>query len=317
MKNAYVSVVLVAPILPDVQEVASLDRLLASSTRDHEILIASHYVPHDQPYQTLTNQGPISLIYSAARASRDDVVLPALTRSVGDFILEWRGAPTDLTADLLDSIFEASDLGAHVVEIKGVDESTMTRLFYRLANLLRPLQPSLARSVGRLYSRSALQAILKAVSVSPSISVTASELPVKHAQRSSSASVKRDPSFDGRFGEGLRILMFGTRAGTIIPLIFALVSALLGVSAGFYALLILVTRDSTPEGWTTIMTVLGFGQAALFVMVAAIWHKVSQLPPNQAPFDHLRSQCLVIAPWKDDGRGRFPGESNSVYELRS
>ena len=279
MKYAYVSLVLRRAAAPDPAAIQRLDSLLSQVARDHEIVIATPYPAFRSDGEPVVEpcSGPLTVVYTHARASRDSAAIAGLARSVGDFVVEWSGPLNSLRESLLRAILELTDQGNELVEIVGSDTGGFSRWFYRCANALRPASAPIRKTVGRVFSRHALAQLLVATSFEPHINVLVAELPVKRTEVAVPVAAEEKAGTRQRLNDGMSVLARGTRFGSAIPLGLSAVSAAIAVSAAVYALLVLLVRGRTPEGWTTLMVLTGFGQAAVLAMLGMIWGRLDSL----------------------------------------
>ncbi len=287
MKHAYVSLVLPVTTLPDVMTIEALDSALAAATRAHEIVIVAPYGSRGSTIESggeMSVRGPVSVVTTHLRSTLDGAIVAGLARSVGDFVIEWRGP------------LHAVDEGMELVEIVGVERSIASRLFRRMVNVLRPRTAPLRRTIGRVYSRYAIQAMLGAVAFEPQLDALVAELPVQRAVHASSHANPPHAPLPQRLNNGFALLAKGTRFGSIVPLTLAAVSALIAVGAAIYALGFRLLLDETPEGWTTLMILIGFGQAAILTMLGLAWTRLDALTKGLAQNPDVTAAVHVAAP---------------------
>jgi hypothetical protein len=282
MKHAYVSLVLPVTTLPDVMTIEALDSALAAATRAHEIVIVAPYGSRGSTIESggeMSVRGPVSVVTTHLRSTLDGAIVAGLARSVGDFVIEWRGPLHAVDERLIGELLAPTDAGMELVEIVGVERSIASRLFRRTVNVLRPRTAPLRRTIGRVYSRYAVQAML-----------------VQRAVHASSHANPPHAPLSQRLNNGFALLAKGTRFGSIVPLTLAAVSALIAVGAAIYALGFRLLLDETPEGWTTLMILIGFGQAAILTMLGLAWTRLDALTKGLAQNPDVTAAVHVAAP---------------------
>lgn len=315
MKHAYVSLVLPAKAVPDAPTIEGLDAVLAGCARAHEIVLVTSFDRggHGPALQEeLAVQGPVSIVTTHLRSTPDGATVAGIARSVGDFVIEWRGALEDIDRDLIGGLLELTDAGAELVEVVGVERSRTSRLFHRLVNALRPRHSPLTRTVGRVYSRHAVQAVLGTAAFEPQLDVLVAELPVRRSVHRVPAANPPHAPLAQRLDNGFALLAKGTRFGSAVPLALAAVSAATGVGAAIYALGFLLLRGRTPEGWTTLMVLIGLGQAAILTMLGVTWTRIDSLTKGLARNPDVTAEVHVAAPTRA-GRAEGPtGDADGV-----
>lgn len=302
MKHAYVSLVLPVPAVPEPRIIEQIDAALAEHTRAHEIIIVAPYDQSEALHDATSVGGPVSIVTTHIRSSPDGAIIAGLARAVGDFVLEWRGPLDGINGQLINDLLAPSDSGVELVEAVGIERSPASRLFNRAANSLRPSQAPLRKTIGRAYSRHAVQAILGATAFEAQLDVLVAELPVHRASHSVPYSNPHHPSLAHRLNDGFALLSKGTRFGSAIPLTLAAISALFGVVVAIYALAVLLLRGQTPEGWTTLMVVIGLGQAAILTMLGLTWTRIDALVRGLSRSSDATAQVVVWPPADSDRR---------------
>lgn len=295
MKQAYLSVVLPSATVPEPRLLERIDDVLASKARAHEIVIVAPYGNSSTMLETTTTRGPVTIVTTHVRSTKDSAIIAGLARAVGDFVLVWQGPLNALDAGLVSSMLGPTDSGAELVEATGV-ASRASRLFNQAVNRLRPRWAPLRKSIGRTYSRRSVQLILGAAAFEAQLDVLVAELPVQRSRIRVPHPHPHNESFAQRLAEGFSLLSKGTRFGSAVPLSLAALSALFGLVAAIYALGILILRGQTPEGWTTLMVVTGLGQAAILTMLGLVWTRIDALARGLSRNSDATADVRVIAP---------------------
>ena len=296
MKNAYVSLVLPMDFLPSAQVIEEIDAALANQARAHEIVFVTPYGQSTAILDALSLEGPISVVSTHMRSTMDSALIAGLARTVGDFIIEWRGPLNAINGELIAGILRPTDSGKELVEVTSTSPSPVSRLFNRAVNSLRPRAAPIRKTVGRAYSRRAAQALLGATVFEPQLDVLVAELPLHREVQDAPYPNPRKATLSQRLSNGLLLLSKGTRFGSAVPLILAGISALFGVAAAIYALAFLIVRGQTPEGWTTLMVVIGLGQATILTMLGLTWMRIDSLTRGLARNPDVTANVEVLAP---------------------
>lgn len=296
MKNAYVSVVLPVAFVPTGKVIEKIDSVLAQQARAHEIVLITPYGAASELRDPPSLQGPVSIVSTHHRTTTDSALMAGLARTVGDFIIEWRGPLNAIDNDLIGTMLAPTDLGVELVEMTGVPTSIVSRIFNKVVNSLRPRSAPILKTVGRTYSRRALQVVLGAAAFDPQLDLLIAELPVQRFVQAVPHPNPRGTTLSQRINSGFSLLSNGSRFGSAIPLALAAISAILGVVAAIYALGFLLVRGQTPEGWTTLVVLIGLGQAAILTMLGITWMRIDSLTRGLAKDPDVTVHVEVLTP---------------------
>jgi hypothetical protein len=77
------------------------------------------------------------------------------------------------------------------------------------------------------------------------------------------------------FRNRINLISRGTSLGTFAPLVLALISGVLALTVAIYAIVIYFVSGRTPEGWTTLMVVLGASQSTVLGILAFVIAKIN------------------------------------------
>jgi hypothetical protein len=295
MKQAYVSLVLPLDSMPSPKTLSTIDSYLESQTRAHEIVLV-------MPSQSLLLKdevmwhGPVTVVITHHKSTPDAALIAGMARSVGDFVMEWRGPLEVITEQLLIDAFTISDSGAELVEITTSNQLLMSRVFTKLINALRPHETPVHHAIGRIFSRHSLQALLRKSLFDPQVDVLVADLPVRRSLIQIPVSSVQKSILNHDRSKKWALLVKGTRFGSIVPLVLAATSALFGFSAALYAVGLMVFRGQTPEGWTTLMVVIGLSQATILTMLGLIWSRIDSLIRGLSRSHDATANVLVIPP---------------------
>lgn len=280
MKQAYLSVVL--PILssaeiPDTSRLRQLDLNLTKLARSHEIVICVPFNLKTASQEVDSINGPITFLYTNPLVKKDELIVCGLGRAVGDLVIEWHESIELLTEEILTKFIDPTDFGFELVEAVPIQTSRLSSYFYRFANVLRPSYSPIRKIVGRSYSRKVLSQLLARITFEPQLNVLFAEIPISRDKFLLRLKPTNYLSILERIREGISLLVKGTKFGSVIPLVMAGISASFAVSAGVYALVVYLVRGKTPAGWTTLMIVTGFGQAAILALLGLVWSRIDYL----------------------------------------
>lgn len=301
MKQAYVSVVI--PWTPTFTRstLQEVDAALGRRTRGHELVLVVPAEHSGHPaLDALREPGaftsPLSLVVIWHDTDKDVALVAGLARAAGDFVLEWHAAPAELTDAVLDQMLGATDEGFEVVELTPIHHPWLSRAFYRVANGFRPRSTPLRPSLATLYSRRALNTALAANRALPNRHLMVADMGLPRF------AVVRDVPRDGRgdyrhrWGEAFGVLTRGTRAASILPGVAAFVFAALSLGGAVFAVVHFFTTGRAPEGWTTLMVVVGLGLAAVLGFLGLLWERVDNLARMQSHTQDPTSTVIVVPP---------------------
>ena len=299
MKQAYVSVVLRWERDVTLATLRALDAVVAGEARAHEIVLVCS--PQDAPELRRTGildtgaiSGPLSVVVTWHNTSHDQATLAGLARAAGDFVLEWNANPADLTSEVLGAALAATDEGFEVVEVVPERVAALSRLFFSLANSFRPRAAPLVPSVARLFSRRGLDAALQGSIPSASRTLMVADMGLPRTELRFPLRYRSDHSYRDRRGEALTVMTRGTNAARVVPLAVSLVLGAVAFGSAVFAAVLYFVRGQAPEGWTTMMVVMGLGLATLIGFVAVLYERVDSLTRTADP-QHLVSNVLVVA----------------------
>jgi hypothetical protein len=296
MKNAYVSLVLYSDTLPNLKSLLLLDSTFPRYVKAVEFIVVTprSSIQMDESQGKLSN--PVSFILTHPRIKKDQAIVAGLSRAVGDFVFEWKGPISELNGGLLARVLEFTDHGSELVQILWPEGSVVSRSFRRLVNFLRPSHTPIVKSVGRIYSRRAIQLLLPATAFEGQLDVLVAELPVSRSFCCLSNEVIEEKTLRKRFFEGVQLLMRGTQFGSTAPLFLAVISTLFGLTTAIYAITVLIFRGRTPEGWTTLMVATGLGQAGMLMILGLLWARIDTLVKGLGSYQGTDAEVYVLSP---------------------
>lgn len=297
MKQAYVSLVL--PSSEEkwkIEDVIRIDSALNTTSRNHEIVLISEFGLYDGELESIALTGPLSVININSISTKNSQRVAALGRTVGDFVIEWSGDVSLLTEEMIIDLLDPTGYGVELIEYESTFQSSLSRLFYRFVNSLRSSRIPIRKTVARAFSRRALGQILSASGFEPQIDVLFAELPALRTTREVNVNFATKQNMRERIIEGVALVVKGSRFGTVVPLVFATLSALFGVFVVVYALGLYLIQGESPAGWTSLMIVTGFGQASILALIGLTWTRIDALIKGLSRPSDATVNVLVFPP---------------------
>lgn len=292
MKYAYVSAVLSSSNDTDVNSVIALDKNLSATCKLHEIIVITNSESFFRALQPHTFDGPITILTNTEVKESDALKIEALSRSVGDFIIEWNGKIDDISLELIQQVLLNSDQGIELTEIEGKVKPT-ERVFLKLINNLRKPQMPIVSNVGIAFSRYALNQLISKSKYESKFQIIVANLTLTRRARINHNS---RTIFHYPVGHKVDLLTRGTSIGSTIPFILAAISALIGAGSAIYAVLLYIFIGTLPQGWTTLMIAIGLGNASILTLLGFIWSKLSVIQFGIGSHRNPNSECHVISP---------------------
>lgn len=299
MKQAYVSVVLRWERDVSLDGLRQIDRIAAEHARAHEIVLVC------SPQEALVLRergllepgvlsGPLSAVVMWHNTSRDQATVAGLARAAGDFVLEWNADPGDLSGEVLRAALAATDDGFEVVELVPERVASLSRLFFGLANLFRPRVAPLVPSVARLFSRRGLDAALQASMPTASRTLMVADMGLPRTELIFPLRYRSDHSYRDRRGEAFTVITRGTNLARVVPMVASVLLGAIALGSAVFAAVLYFVRGKAPEGWTTMMVVLGLGLATLIGLVAVLYERVDAL--SRPTGEHQSVSNVLVVP---------------------
>ena len=294
MKEAYVS--LIIPF-PDSQltsaKISELDSALNEATRNHEIVIVDNFYSEVANINIEGLSGPITVILTNPNSTENSARVAALGRAAGDFVIEWQGHIEDLTLKLIDDFLDPTNQSTELVEFESQFQGKISQFFYKITNSLRPSQMPVRKTLGRSFSRRALGLLMSRTRFEPQINILFAELAVQRMNKKVPLKFRKEKSFSARIFEGSRILIKGSRFGTVVPLVLSTISGLFGIFVAIYASCLFIFSGKSPEGWTTLMVVIGLGQASILALIGMTWSRIDSISKGMSSPADATSEVIV------------------------
>ena len=297
MKQAYVSLVLPSSEKKwKIEDVIRIDSALNTTSRNHEIILVSEFDLYDGELESIALTGPLSVININSISTKNSQRVAALGRTVGDFVIEWSGDVSLLTEEMIIDLLDPTGHGVELIEYESTFQSSLSRLFYRFVNSLRSSRIPIRKTVARAFSRRALGQILSASGFEPQIDVLFAELPAQRTTRVVNVNFATKQNMKERISEGVALIVKGSRFGTVVPLVFATLSASFGVFVVVYALGLYFIQGKSPAGWTSLMIVTGFGQACILALIGMTWTRIDALIRGLSRPSDATVNVIVLPP---------------------
>lgn len=297
MKQAYVSLVLPSSEKKwKIEDVIRIDSALMATSRNHEIVLISDFGSYGEEMESIQLTGPLSIINTNAMSTINSQRVAALGRTVGDFVIEWNGDISVLTEEMILDLLDPTSNGVELIEFESAFQSKSSRLFYRFVNSLRSSRIPIRKAVARSFSRRALGQILSASGFEPQVDVLFAELPAQRLSRVVNVNFAKKQNLKERVSDGVAMLVKGSRFGTVVPLLFATLSAVFGIFVVTYALGIYLILGESPAGWTSLMIVTGFGQASILALIGLTWTRIDSLIKGLSRPSDATVNVIILPP---------------------
>lgn len=293
MKNAYLSVLIYSRKNFDSSEIQSLGKLIQSKFRKIEIIYVSEN-PIQFDSKVAVFDFPLTSLVVYKNSSRHRAIVAGLGRSVGDFILFWDLDLNQLSVDMLANFVLASDQGAEFVSLK-VGKSKTSKLVYRILNFVGITSNPYSRFFGGLLSRRLVSQVLSASIGGAELDLILANTNLNRIEINSTGIVPPKERLMERIRRVGSFLTKGTKFGTLLPLLLALFSSFIAIAAAVYSVFIYVLEGKTPEGWTTLMVLVGFGQSCILLMLALLWNQLIEMQSNRLSSD-VTEEVQIFGP---------------------
>jgi hypothetical protein len=297
LKQAYISLVL--PLSKkkwEVEDVIRIDSALKKTSRNHEIILITEFGAYDGGLHSIALTGPLSIISTNSTSTKNSQRVAALGRAVGDFVIEWSGDVSLLTEEMIVDLLDPTGYGVELIEFESTFQSSSSRFFYRFVNSFRSSSIPIRKTVARALSRRAVGQILSASGYEPQIDVLFAELPAQRTTRVVNVDFATKLNMKERVFDGVALVVKGSRFGTVVPLVFATLSALFGVFVVVYAFGLYLIQGKSPAGWTSLMVVTGFGQASILALMGMTWTRIDSLIKGLSRSSDATVNVIVLPP---------------------
>jgi hypothetical protein len=283
LKNAYVSVVLSERSKINPADLVRAGKLFQESFQKFEIIYIGR-LPQSFTHEVHQFEFPFTNIVTFRNSTKERAILAGIGRSVGDYVLFWDLNLDDLSPRIIKSFSVASDEGAEFVSLR-LKQSLASRLVYRILNSAGITSNSYSRLFGSFLSRRLISQILSSTFNGVELDLMLARTNLEKIVVDGHGITPPRENLADRIRRVGRFVARGTRFGTLLPLIIALFSSFLAIAAAVYSLGVYLYEGKTPEGWTTIMMLVGFGQASILLILALIWNQLAELQSNQVKVD--------------------------------
>jgi hypothetical protein len=231
---------------------------------------------------------PISVVRVPLESNFRSYIYPLSSRAVGDFVLVWNLPVTQFSHDILVAMLDRTELGAEIVSLSNISEVGWAKVKWRFLNSIARTFHPIVRMDATLFSRKTVEQFIHRGSITsnlPELVLADLSYPRDWIWESYSVNTHFSES------QYLRLLVNGTRLGTFIPLLLSTVSGCFALFASIYAIFIFIAQGRAPEGWTTLMVVVGLTQAGVLGMLSLIWARLDSFVRN---FGKNRDETLSV-----------------------
>lgn len=298
MKEAYLSF-----IIYDLQDhittdsLNNLDSKLLNLSRHHEIIVVTNRASNVFDSKSIELEGALTVLSVLPGANENAMRISALARTSGDFIVEWLDNPNSLDKDEMSMALTLTDSGVELIDFVPVSEKGISNhLNLMVINSFRQKSPPLLNSFARLISRRALAQAMQHMTTPVNPDVCISDL-----------NFKREIIFSARgnfphavrtwgIRKSLSTLILSTRFGTIFPVIMSIISATFALGMAIFATTLFLFEGKSPEGWTTLMILNGFGVSSILALLGMVWVKLENIFKTLTSSVDVTSEVNVISP---------------------
>jgi hypothetical protein len=172
-------------------------------------------------------------------------------------------------------VLTLTDRPSEIVEIVRKKQEYKCR--YRFINLWRSENSAIKPLYGVVLSRRALDSLLINISSKKILEIDLANLSLPRAEIDLEDNSELTLISDLGSRKSIFLLANGTSFGSRFPLVFSFISIAFGLGAAIYSLSFYAFTGSTPEGWVTLMTLLGLSQSMVFAFLGLIWMRVNDL----------------------------------------
>ncbi|MFN8041395.1 MAG: hypothetical protein U0Q07_19415 [Acidimicrobiales bacterium] len=284
-----------------------LDEFLGERFDRHELVVVANAAPGVTAGR-LADLGPLRgtlvLVELAHRHDKERAMLAGLSKAIGDFVFECEQLSNDWPLDLLTELFERCAEGVDVVDASGAEPTWSRRQFFSALNRFSYLDiPDHPVSV-RVVSRRALNAMLdmrEKVRYRRALYAAAGypQAVVHYEPIADVAGGRRRQ----RIGHGFDVMVSFSDIGLRLANLAALVFGVFAGLAVVYTLLVFALKKDVVTGWTTLMLVVSFGFAGLFIVLSILGEYISRIlieVRHRPPFT-VRASTVVPAHTPDRG----------------
>lgn len=295
MNHSFVSLILVCSELPSRNVIEELSKIFESNTKRFEIILTLPIQQRKHIRKFPELQIPISIIWMGEKSSIQDSTIAGLSLSVGDFALEWKGDSKLITAELISKVRTYIEAEVDIIQFKNSELKFKEKLLLNLFNKLRHKNHQVHFSLGNFFSRRAINEITRKFTSAGDLNLIIANsqlnreiISVNSSRNNYLKPISRNSNFN-------QLFLNGTKLGTRIPSFISIISALVGVFSTVYALSIFIYRGRTPEGWVTLMVLIGYANASILTLLGLMWKKLEAIE-NINNSDYESSILIEVIP---------------------
>lgn len=271
MKQAYISIVVHSRDITDHQAITNLSRVLTETSKLSEVIIVSHYGT-DHKKLCLHNENiPITVVYTKAHASADEMYLAGLARAAGDYVVLWTESIERFTLDISKKLLAPASNSFEITQISS-KLSASSYAFLSLLNTTRRNKKNINPAVAYCFSRHALNILIRETRFESDIDIAVANIPFEIFcyDREIDTSARKMS-----FMRKVTLILKGTNIGLRAPMILSILSGFISFLIVIYALGVYLLNGKSPEGWTTLMIAVGVSQSSVLAVLTFILGKVA------------------------------------------
>lgn len=297
MKEAYLSFVFynLTNSFP-LDSLRKVDSDLRKLVRQHEIIMVTKSDFDEERTGDGTFECPVTLVSMLPSANENAIRISALARASGDFIVEWVDDLDSLNIDEMSQALQLTNQGVELIEFVPDAPHLKVQTYLRVINSFRPVSPPLQHTFARLMSRRALSQVLQYMNFPLNPDIALSDLVIKRAKLSSARKGHKLTVTEWGGRKTFSTLVMNTRFGGIFPIILSAISSAFGLGMAIFAASLFIVSGKSPEGWTTLMVVTGFGIGSILALLGMIWMKLESIFRALTSSADVTSEVKVIAP---------------------
>ncbi len=221
---------------------------------------------------TSTNNLNIILIQLPWHHGLERSMLAGVDIAMGDFIIEIDYPSSDITPAMFDNLYQTAAKGFDIVSLGTSTNGNLSKIFYTVINKYSNLNFELKNEIARILSRRVINKIsgIKNRYLYRKILYKSTGYPSKYIEIDSANLQSIQQKFTYRIDLALNLLFTFTNIPLYLSLSLSLIFTIFSTTSAIYAIFVYFLYDRVIEGWTTIMLLVSFGLAGLFLITGVI-----------------------------------------------
>lgn len=222
--------------------------------------------------------GAVHVVELARPHGLERAMLAGIARTTGDWIVELDDCPPAHDFELIDEMYALASSGHDIVAATAGASTRTAGWFYALVNRASYLDEPLVTERSRVVSRRAVNAMLdlpertryrKALYSLTGLSKTSIDFsPTRHVHRGGG---------ERAVATAVDILIAFSNVGPRLAQLLAAAFAVITLLSAGYVVVVNLVSDSVVEGWTTLMVLLSFGFAGLFLLLGVLGEYLARI----------------------------------------